>query len=274
MAETFGVRNWTKFQHYKHRSPPWFKLYTALLDDPEFAMLPDATKAHIIGLLLLAARYDNKIPAMPAWVAAKINATEPIDWATCLSWIDATPEVMDLLASGEVLLLPAGSPTPGTEIVVAEKPNGKGRLIPAKATANGVVHAITTLFESVADGTTKRMTAEQRRSIMAGIVFAYWAKRMSHESAMLDHARERRLMKRLEENGDNIDELLFVVDGALQDPWTMGKDPRSVRRFDGIETIFRDREKVESMAAIAHYRGQRHPMAEKYEALIAQEMGQ
>lgn len=279
MKETFGVRNWTKFQHYKHRSPPWFKLYTALLDDPDFAVLADATKAHVVGLLLLAARYDNKIPAMPEWVALKINATTPIDWRAVASWVDGTPDVLDLLVASQGPLLTASTATAvvvasgGMAVVVpAEKP-AKARIIPTRATADGVVAAITGLFAAVQDGTVQRITLDQRRSVMAGIVFAYWAKRMAHNGALLDEARERRLMKRLAENSDNIDELLFVVDGAVEDPWTMGTDKQSTRKFNGIETIFRDREKVESMSGIAKYHGQRHPMAQKYEALIAEELG-
>lgn len=77
--KTFGIKNWQKFQHYKKRTPPWIKLYTELLNDYDFARLPDANKAHLIGIWLLASRLNNVVPFDPAWVAAKINATMPID---------------------------------------------------------------------------------------------------------------------------------------------------------------------------------------------------
>ena len=35
------VRNFEQFQHYKERNPIWIKLYCSLLDDYEFAQLPD-----------------------------------------------------------------------------------------------------------------------------------------------------------------------------------------------------------------------------------------
>jgi len=39
------IKNWHKFQHYKHRNPPWIKLHRGLLDDPEwFALSGDASK--------------------------------------------------------------------------------------------------------------------------------------------------------------------------------------------------------------------------------------
>lgn len=73
------VVKWEEHQHYKDRSPPWIKLHTKLLDDYEMGCLQDASKAHLMGIWLLAARLDNRIPADPTWIAGKINATEPVD---------------------------------------------------------------------------------------------------------------------------------------------------------------------------------------------------
>lgn len=79
MSQTFAVKNFEKFQHYKDRSPPWIRLYNSLLDDYEFGRLPDASKAHLLAIWLLASRYENKIPYDPEWVARRINATSPVD---------------------------------------------------------------------------------------------------------------------------------------------------------------------------------------------------
>lgn len=79
MSSTFSVKNFERFQHYKDRSPPWIRLYNSLLDDYEFGQLPDASKAHLSAIWLLASRYDNKIPLDPDWVARRINATEPVN---------------------------------------------------------------------------------------------------------------------------------------------------------------------------------------------------
>lgn len=79
MSGHFSVKNFEHFQHYKDRSPPWIKLYNELLDDYEFGRLPDASKAHLLAIWLLASRYDNKIPHDEAWVSRRINATTPVD---------------------------------------------------------------------------------------------------------------------------------------------------------------------------------------------------
>lgn len=47
-------KNWTSFQHYKDRNPPWIKLHKSLLDDRVFMRLPIASKALAPLLWLLA----------------------------------------------------------------------------------------------------------------------------------------------------------------------------------------------------------------------------
>ena len=79
MTQTFSVRNFERFQHYKDRSPPWIKLYNELLDDYRFAVLPDASKWHLVAIWLLASRSDNGIPADTKWIAGHIGATEQVD---------------------------------------------------------------------------------------------------------------------------------------------------------------------------------------------------
>jgi hypothetical protein len=39
------VKNWTQFQHYRHRRPPWIKLHHGLLDDFAWHRLPEASRA-------------------------------------------------------------------------------------------------------------------------------------------------------------------------------------------------------------------------------------
>jgi hypothetical protein len=79
MASFFRIRNFERFQHYKDRNPPWIRLYGALWRDRAFFRLPDATKAHLIGLFALAARLDNRIPDDPEWLAHELCASEAID---------------------------------------------------------------------------------------------------------------------------------------------------------------------------------------------------
>lgn len=78
------VRNWERFQHYKHRNPPWIKFHTELLDNYEFACLPDASKLLAMCICLIAARCDNRIPADPEWIRKRANLSSKVDLAPLL----------------------------------------------------------------------------------------------------------------------------------------------------------------------------------------------
>lgn len=73
------VKNFDRYQHYKDRSPPWIKLYNDLLDDYEYCQLPDASKAHLVAIWLLASRSNNRVPCDAAWIAKKISASEKVN---------------------------------------------------------------------------------------------------------------------------------------------------------------------------------------------------
>jgi hypothetical protein len=57
-------KNWTSFQHYKDRNPPWIKLHKSLLDNWEYQCLPDASKALAPMLWLLASEHPDGVIEM------------------------------------------------------------------------------------------------------------------------------------------------------------------------------------------------------------------
>jgi hypothetical protein len=67
------VKNWSEFQHYKDRHPPWIKLHRALLDDYEFERLQNASKAHLMLIWLFASQRDGRIPNDPAFLKKKLG---------------------------------------------------------------------------------------------------------------------------------------------------------------------------------------------------------
>ncbi|HEX8106727.1 MAG TPA: hypothetical protein VF516_03315 [Kofleriaceae bacterium] len=71
--EYLRVKNWSEFQHYKDRNPPWIKLHRELLDDYEFERLQDASKAHLILIWLFASQREGRIPNDPAFLKKKLG---------------------------------------------------------------------------------------------------------------------------------------------------------------------------------------------------------
>ena len=74
-----SVVNWKKFQHYKNRTPPWLKLHRDLLNNYQFRDLPDASKAHLMLIWLLASQLDNLIPDDAEWIRERINCNDKVD---------------------------------------------------------------------------------------------------------------------------------------------------------------------------------------------------
>ena len=98
------VRNWSDFQHYKDRSPPWIRLHRDLLDNYEFQCLPVASRALAPMLWLIAAGSEDlkepKIDATPAKLAFRLRMPES-DVVTALKpLIDAGFFVVAQDASG------------------------------------------------------------------------------------------------------------------------------------------------------------------------------
>ena len=56
------IRNWSKFQHYSQRRPPWIKLYREILDDPQWHGLSGDSAKGLIMLWLIASEEDGFLP--------------------------------------------------------------------------------------------------------------------------------------------------------------------------------------------------------------------
>jgi hypothetical protein len=62
------VVNWEQFQHYKHRNPPWIKLYGEMLSSRTWVTLDDSSRVLAFAILMLAARHENKVPMDAAYI--------------------------------------------------------------------------------------------------------------------------------------------------------------------------------------------------------------
>ena len=75
----FRVVNFSKFQHYRDRDPPWIKLYNRLLDNYEFNRLSDSAKFHLVGIWMLASRNKNRLPWDAKWIRQRVSANTNVD---------------------------------------------------------------------------------------------------------------------------------------------------------------------------------------------------
>lgn len=58
------IKNWSKFQHFKDRRPPWVKLYRDLLDDRDWHKLDGEAAKMLVNLWLIGSESDGLLPSI------------------------------------------------------------------------------------------------------------------------------------------------------------------------------------------------------------------
>jgi hypothetical protein len=151
-------------------------------------------------------------------------------------------------------------------------PAGSAQALPAirgKRTLEAIRERLAQVTTEIASGARRRLLKDQRLKLGAEIVFGYWMEVFNHPRATLatDDARERTLVRHLKDNGEDISELLYVIDGARKDT-PRNKDTGEV--YDGIPTLFRDRAQIERFAnRMPGYKAEKpHPVAVQYADLF------
>jgi hypothetical protein len=149
----------------------------------------------------------------------------------------------------------------GTALTAPATPNGK-----QPRTYTEIQAHLAAVLGEVKAGRQERFRADEIRTMQAELVFAYWQAECGHERALLDDKRLNRLKRCLKENGGNVHELLYAVKGWARDPTFQRLAEQDGRKLDGIDNIFRDRERIERLAGQCKgYReGKPHAMAVKY----------
>jgi hypothetical protein len=71
--EYLKIKNWSKFQHYKLRNPPWIKLHRTLVADYKFTQLSDTDKCHLILIWLEGSNHDGAVPNDPDFLRRRLG---------------------------------------------------------------------------------------------------------------------------------------------------------------------------------------------------------
>lgn len=131
-----SIKNFEKYQTYKHRNPPWFKIHKSMFGDHEFTKLPLKSRFLYVGLIYLAVESENKVYNDRTWIAQRlyIDRTEvdltPLYKAGFLqttnsrrecSGQDSTEQLQDSTGQDSVA---APSPPPKVRKVETEFPEG------------------------------------------------------------------------------------------------------------------------------------------------------
>jgi hypothetical protein len=118
---------------------------------------------------------------------------------------------------------------------------------------------------AVRQKTAERRLKEAGLDLAVDVVFRYWRDRMGKDpvATLLTPKRKARIMDRLRENGVDVSELLYVVDGCLKSDFYMGRSANSTTKYNGTENIFLDRDRIEKLRDLVPHREPMHPYLEQ-----------
>ena len=91
----YRIRNWSEYQHYKDRNPPWIKLHFSLLSSADWVMLDDASRVLAVASMLIASRSGGEIDGSPAG----------LDYLQRVAYLNESPDLKPLVASGFLIPL-------------------------------------------------------------------------------------------------------------------------------------------------------------------------
>lgn len=67
------IPNWSEYQHYKNRNPPWIKMHTRLLRNPKYLELTLSQRGLLHGLWLLYAKNDGIVRENLKWLSEELS---------------------------------------------------------------------------------------------------------------------------------------------------------------------------------------------------------
>ena len=203
-------KNWSNFQHYNKRTPPWVKLHRTLLDDFDYQRLPLASRALAPMLWLLASEYDDGVfDASVEFLCFRLRCSE-----------SEIRDGLKPLIDGGFFIVDSGALADCKQVSIVE----------AEAEGEGETKADNPPVEFA-----KR---EPDRADEIRQVFAYWQTELNHPRAKLDDKRKRKIRDRLKD-GYSARDLMDAIDGVQKSPHHMGENDRATV-YDDLELICRD----------------------------------
>jgi hypothetical protein len=93
------IKNWSKFQHFKDRRPPWIKLYRDILDDIDWHQLDPLASKVLVMCWLIASEDEGNLPDTKT-LAFRLRMTEK-QTSDCISKLSHWLEQCDITVISE-----------------------------------------------------------------------------------------------------------------------------------------------------------------------------
>jgi len=164
----YTVTNWSKFQHYRDRNPPWIKLHYELLSSRDWVMLDDASRVLAVACMLIASRNGGNVPDDPAYLQR-------------VAYLNNEPNFKPLIESGFLKLAstckqmlatarPETETETETETEESLSPSGEAKAMKPKTFKNWTLED---LAKSVEENNSDKLLTDQEAADFIG----YWTQK-------------------------------------------------------------------------------------------------
>lgn len=195
MTRMLRIRNWTKYQHYKDRNPPWIKLHVEILSSEDWVTLDDASKLLAMVCMVIGAKHDGCVPDNP-------------DYIKRVAYLKKRPNLTPLIECG-FLEIPQADDSESKQVQAEFRPEKETQVRKQKAETEKKVSA-------VADDTALAIATYNLEAAKNG-----WP-----EAQKIDAKRLRPLKTRLVECG-GLDGWREAMERAGRSDFLTGRSPRS-----------------------------------------------
>jgi hypothetical protein len=219
MTAVIMVKEWSRFQHYKDRDPPWIKLYRDMLSSEAWLLGTDLSRLVQIAITLLAARYSNEVPYKFSMLkkATSLDCSEP-----------QFKKAVDHLVSVDFL-----------EIRVLTK-SASAVLAPRYQDASSEAEAEA---EAEAEQSRDRKMSNGQNPSDVDVVFEHWQQTHNHPKAALDAKRHKLIHDALK--GYAVPTLCQSITGYRNSPFHMGQNDKGAV-YDSIEVMLRNPKQIDA----------------------------
>ena len=102
------IVNWSQYQHYRNRCPPWVKVHWSLLTSDTWVTLDDASRVLVIASMMLASRdkaMDGSFNGSPEYVrrVCYLNTLPNWDPLLAVGFVEVVPDASKTLASASTM---------------------------------------------------------------------------------------------------------------------------------------------------------------------------
>ena len=129
MTPHYKIANWGEYQHYKHRNPPWVRLYFDMLGSETWVASDDATRCLMVACILVASRNDGCVPSDPAYIRKMAYLNSPPDFKPLIlnGFLDASNALAVCTQDASSMLAPSVSLFSDTQLEEEKKNKQRDR---------------------------------------------------------------------------------------------------------------------------------------------------